>query len=353
MDDIPALKARLDSRDMYGLIAAMPDHLAEGMRIAREADLGRLETETFHSLVIAGMGGSAIGGEIARSFLSKDIPIPFVVQRHYQLPGFVNRKSLVICSSYSGNTEETISAYDDALTRGANILIITSGGELADRAIADHIPVVAIPRGIPAPRAALGYSLAPLLIVLFRLGLCQPLFEEIEVAAMAMKASLPKYAPEKRGNSALSLAREIHGTIPVIYAAQDTLDAVAVRFKGQICENAECLAFANVFPEFNHNELVGWGELYGLEGKISSLIIRDIQDHPRIKARMNIVADYLRNKGRRVIEIQAERKPDLTRILLLVQLADFTSYYLALLNRVDPTPVAAIDEMKSKLSRIR
>ncbi|MEE9554841.1 MAG: bifunctional phosphoglucose/phosphomannose isomerase [candidate division Zixibacteria bacterium] len=353
MDNIVALKNSLDKSDMFGNIAAMPDHLLEGARLGRDADLGNLKSGTFHSLVIAGMGGSAIGGEVARSYLSEDITIPFLVQRHYNLPGFVNKKSLVICSSYSGNTEETLSAYHDAHSRGANLLVITSGGELAERAETDHVPLVTIPGGIPAPRAAFGYSLAPLLTIIFRLGLCPSPFKEIEEAAAVMKSRLPGYAADNDDNPALSLARELYSTIPIIYAGQDRLDAVATRFKGQICENAKCLAFANVFPEFNHNELVGWGELYCLEDKITALIINDDDDHPRIKARAKIVGDYLKSIGKRVITIPNERISGLSGIMLMIQLADFVSYYLALLNDVDPTPVVAIDFLKKRMSDIK
>lgn len=352
MDDIVSLKKRLDKSDMFGNIAAMPDHLLEGTRIGRNADLGNLETETFHSLVIAGMGGSAIGGEVVRSYLSDEIAIPFLIQRHYRLPAFVNRKSLVVCSSYSGNTEETLSAYRDAHSRGANLLVITSGGELGERALNDRVPLIFIPKGIPAPRAAFGYSLAPLLTMIFRLGLCSSPYDELEKAAAAMKNRLSEYVPGNDDNPALVMARELHGKIPIIYAAQDRLDAVATRFKGQICENAECLAFANFFPEFNHNELVGWGELYEMENKIVALIINDANDHPRIKARTEIVSEYLKSKGRQVLTIPAGKEPGLTGIMLLIQFADFVSYYLALLNGLDPTPVAAIDYLKKKMSEI-
>jgi len=353
MGDYPKLKSEFDKTDMFGLISTMPDNLIDGMRIARDADLGHLETETYHSLVISGMGGSAIGGDLAKSLLIESAPIPIFVQRHYNLPGFVNKRSLVICSSYSGNTEETLSAYRKALSTGANLLVITSGGELASRAKADHVPSVIIPSGIPAPRAALGYSLAPLLVILFRLGLCPPPFEEIEDAASAMRTKLKHYQPENNDNPAISLAEEIHGKIPVIYAAQDNFDAVATRFKGQICENAECLAFANVFPEFNHNELVGWGELYEFSENLMTIIMRDQDDHPRIKARMDIIAGILREKGVNVHELSTFAGDKLTRILLTIQFADFVSYYLALLNQLDPTPVKPIDDMKSKLAKIK
>ena len=352
MDNISNMKKRCDPDDMFGKISAMSDQMLEGKLIALDADLRRLETRTFHSLVISGMGGSAIGGDIIRSYLSQEVPIPMIVQRHYRLPRFVNNRCLVICSSYSGNTEETLSAYDDALSLGANILVITSGGLLGELAVADHHPVIAIPKGLP-PRAALGYSFSTLLTSMFRLGLCAAPLDEIEDVASAMRARLRDYEPDRENNPALALAEKLQGTIPIIYAGQDNLDAVAARFKGQICENAKNLAFANVFPEFNHNELVGWGEFRGFEDNLTAVIIRDEQDHPRVRARMEIVSSYLKDKGRRVIEIKAEKTPGLTRIFLLIQMTDFASYYLALLNDVDPTPVTAIDQLKNKLSEIK
>ena len=160
------------------------------------------------------------------------------------------------------------------------------------------------------------------------------------------------FEPESDDNLALVLAREIKGRLPIIYAGYERLDAVATRFKGQICENAECLAFTNIFPEFNHNELVGWGKLYDLEEKLIVLILKDQQDHPRVHARMDIVSEYLEGKRIRVRTIESVGDSDLERMFSLVQLADFTSYYLALLNEVDPSPVAIIDHLKSRLAEI-
>jgi glucose/mannose-6-phosphate isomerase len=351
MDKITELKDRLDTGDMYSKIASMPDHLMEGTQIAQGADLRGLEEETFRSLVVSGMGGSAIGGEIAKSYLIQDLQIPFIVQRHYGLPGFVNKRSLVICSSYSGNTEEVLAAYDEASSRGASIISITSGGTLGEKSMADKHPLVIIPGGLP-PRAALGYSFAPLLTVMFRLGICPQPFEAMKEAAGAMRERLLSFSPENSDNPALELAGRIHGTIPVIYGGADNLDAAANRFKCQICENAECLAFANVFPESNHNELVGWGELYGLKDRLSAVMLRDQGDHPRIRARMDIVSERLRSMGCRVIDIRAKKVSRLTRIFRLIQLLDFASYYLALLNGRDPTPVEAIDLLKMKLAKI-
>lgn len=351
MTDIVQLKNTLDPHDMYSMTAAMPDHLEEGMAIGKAIDLQRLEEETFHSILVAGMGGSAIAGDIARSYLLDQLDIPFWVCRHYKVPEFVNRRTLVIASSYSGNTEETLSAYDYAMERGARIIAITTGGKLAAKAKADDVPVIKIKGGLQ-PRAALGYSISPLLMILSRLGLCHDQTEEISAVAAAMRIWFRSYAPESADNPALKLAREIHGTIPIIYAGYERFDAVALRFKCQINENAETLAFANVFPEFNHNELVGYRELYGFDKAFSVLVLRDSQDHRRIKARMEIVTQFLEEKGMKVINLETRSGSDLERIFYLIQLLDFASYYLALLNGLDPYPVEAIDYLKGKLSKV-
>jgi glucose/mannose-6-phosphate isomerase len=351
MNEIVGLIKRLDTQNMLENIKAMADHLEEGISIGQNVDLQNIESETFNAVVLSGMGGSAIAGDIVRSYLSGKIQVPFLVQRHYRLPQFVNRKTLVICSSYSGNTEETLSAYDDAVSRGAKLIVMTTGGQLGEKASADRVPVAGIPNGMP-PRAALGYSFAPLITIISRLGLCDQVGQDIGQAAAAMRDRLKLYMHENKDNPALSLAKNIHGTIPVIYAGQDHLDAVAWRFKGQISENAGCLAFVNVFPEFNHNELVGWDELYGLDEKFTIIMIRDSKDHRRIKARMDIVSQYLEARGLKVINIQIEDGEGLTKIFLYIQYIDFVSYYLALLNGVDPTPVKAIDYLKEKLSQV-
>ncbi len=348
MAEMAALKEKLDTGGMYGLIRSMPSHMEDGLRIARAADLKGLEHETFQSVIVAGMGGSAIAGDIARSYLYRSIQIPFVVCRHYHLPAFVNRKALVICSSYSGNTEETLAAYNNAMDDFARVFVITSGGMLHEKAMADGVPVIRIKGGLQ-PRAALGYSIAPLLILLGRLGLCEDQSQAISRMASSMKSWAELYKAEDDSNPALLLAKQIYGTIPVIYSGYERTDAVATRFKGQISENAETLAFANVFPEQNHNELVGWNNTYGLNDKFTVIMLRDVQEHKRIALRMEIVASYLRDKGIKVIALENRDGDDLERIFYFIQMLDFTSYYLALLNGVDPTPVAPIDYLKNRL----
>jgi glucose/mannose-6-phosphate isomerase len=349
--EIQQLRSKLDSKDMFGMIAAMPDHLEEGMAVGLAVDLRNLEQEAFNSIVVAGMGGSAIAGDIVRSYLLDQMQVPLWVTRHYKLPAFVNKRSLVICSSYSGNTEETLSAYDYALESGAKVIAISTGGRLASKAESDDIPIIRIKGGLQ-PRAALGYSLAPLLMILTRLGLCQNQCEEISRVAGSMRGRLRSYNPDSENNQALELARKIHRSIPLIYAGYDRFDTVALRFKCQINENAETPAFANVFPEFNHNELVGFHKLHDLQKGFTVIIMRDGHDHGRIKARMDIVEQYLKDVGTKVITIESQAGTDLERIFYFIQYLDFTSYYLALLNGIDPYPVAAIDHLKERLSRV-
>jgi glucose/mannose-6-phosphate isomerase len=348
MDEISALIEKLDRSGMLGHIRSMPDHLEKGVEIGENVPLHNSESETFYSLIVSGMGGSAIAGDLIRSYLVDEIQIPFLVQRHYRLPGFVGRRTLVICSSYSGNTEETLSAYDDAMARGAKVIAITTGGKLGTKAKEDGIPLVEIPGGLP-PRAAFGYSLAPLLVIISRLGICDPMSYDISRAAAALRARLPEYLPSEANNDALVVARELHGTIPVIYAGCDHLDGVAWRFKGQICENAESLAFVNLFPEFNHNEIVGWNMPERLLENLSVIVLSGKDDHPRIAARMEIVSAYLKSKNREIIGLDRQFDEGLTNLLLWIQFVDFVSYYLALLNGVDPTPVTPIDYLKKKL----
>jgi len=352
VENLGKLRKQFDISDMYGKISGMPDNLETGLDIGREADLSGLENKSFSSVVLAGMGGSAIAGDIARSFLANNIKLPFLIQRNYQLPEFVNNKSLVICSSYSGNTEETLSAFHDAVHRKASIITITTGGELEKKAAANNIPVVKIPPGLP-PRAALGLSFSPLMVLMSRLGFVDNFDNEIRQAAKAMRERQPGYSIDSTNNDAVETAQKFYGKIPIIYAGVDHLDSVAVRFKGQICENSKCLAFANVFPEFNHNELVGWQKLYDFESKIIAVIIKDKDDIKRNRHRMDIVAGYLRENGREVIEIEESNGSFLERMFLLIQEFDYISYYLALLNEFDPTPVVPIDFLKSKLSEMK
>jgi glucose/mannose-6-phosphate isomerase len=341
---------RNDPGDMYGLIDGFSRQVHEAIQIGTAATV-KLPVKQVQAIVLTGLGGSAIGGDLLRSYLSAELKVPFVVNRHYRLPGFVGPKSLVIVSSYSGNTEETIAAYRDAIKRRARILCITTGGEVASIAGRHRHPVVALPSGL-SPRAALGYSLFPLLVVLSRLGIIRSRKKDLEetVALLAEKAR--RYRNPVEGNLAWSLARKLQGKIPVIYTPVEHFDSVGLRWRGQIAENAKQLSFGHVVPEMNHNELVGWKARKELLKTMEVIFLRDKGTHPRVAKREEITKSILGEYASGVTEVWSEGDSLLARMFSLVHLGDWLSYYLAMLNREDPTPVQAIDSLKAELAKI-
>ncbi len=340
-----------DPSGMYLAIFNFPEQLSKAAVIGHEIALDRQRFGIIDNIVLAGMGGSAIGGEIVASYLRYELELPFTVCRNYRLPAFVNQNSLVIVSSYSGNTEETISALEDALTRRAKIVAITTGGKVAELVRKNDWPVIETPPGLQ-PRAALGYSVVPLLFLLRDLGLTK--FEDTIITDLTkgLKAYRGHYVRETAtdNNPAKQLALKLHGKLPLIYSGPDLFDAIATRWKGQFCENAESLAFHNYFPEFNHNELVGFHKIDSIRDNLIAVILRDSGDHDRVSKRMKIISDQFEEKGIEVVNVFSQGDFPLGRIFSLVQLGDFTSFYLAILNEVDPTPVHPIEDLKRKMA---
>ena len=351
LDDIDEIK-RIDKEWMYRLILDFPNQLADALKISKKVDLKTINANSIENIIVAGMGGSAIGGDLVRSYLAEEIDLPFFVCKNYTLPQFVSQKSLVFVSSYSGNTEETLSAYQDAKKRKAQVISICSGGKLNELTLKDGFPLVEMPRGFP-PRAALGYGFGPILLTLSRLKLIRNKENELKKALGFLSKNVTQYKMEKDSseNKAKELALKLHHKLPIIYASVDFFDAVAYRWKCQICENSKMLAYSNVFPEFNHNELVGWNILNGLGDNLVVVILRDKDDHPRIKRRMEIVKKIIQEKKIEVIEVESQGENLLSRILSLIQLGDFVSFYLAILNKVNPTPVKVIDFLKNELGK--
>jgi glucose/mannose-6-phosphate isomerase len=351
LDDINEIK-RIDKNGMYQLILDFPAQLVDALKISKTVDLKKLNANSIENIIVAGMGGSAIGGDLVRSYLAEEIDLPFFVCKNYTLPQFVSQKSLVFVSSYSGNTEETLSAYAEAKKRKAQVISICSGGKLNELTLKDGFPLVEMPRGFP-PRAALGYGFAPILLILSHLKLIKNKGNEIKKAIEFLSKNVNQYKMEKDSseNKAKELALKLYPKLPIIYASIDFFDAVAYRWKCQICENSKMLAYSNVFPEFNHNELVGWNILNGWEDKLVVIMLKDKKDRPRIKKRIKIVKDILLGKKIDVIEVESQGENLLSRILSLIQLGDFVSFYLAILNKVNPTPVKVIDFLKSELAK--
>jgi len=351
LNNIDQIK-KIDQGRMYDCIYDFPSQFEDGLKRTKETPLPDWDKSEIKNIVVAGLGGSAIGGDLVRSYLAERLNIPFFISRNYTLPNFVDSSSLVFVSSYSGNTEETLSGFEDASQRGAKIICMTSNGKVEEISSEEKIPCVHLPEGFQ-PRAALGYSFVPILAMLERMGFVKGEEANIKKTKEFLDGNRNKYRVEvdAEKNPAKTLATKLHGKLPIIYASCDHFDAVSTRWKGQFCENAKMLAFNNVFPEFNHNELVGWKVLSDYRNDLRVVILKDKEDHPRIKRRMEIVKEIIEEEKVEVIEIQSSGENLLSRIFSLIQLGDFTSFYLAILNEEDPTPVKVIDYLKSELAK--
>jgi len=344
--------AKLDKENMMDLLVSFPRQCEDALFIAEHTDIKSQYKRDYEHIVFTGLGGSAIGADIIRNYVSGDIKTPIFVNRDYTLPAFVNKKTLLFAVSYSGNTEETLSAYTKAKERGAKIIVVTSGGKLKDRALKNGDMFVSIPKGYP-PRCALGYSFIPPVVILSKLGFIKNRNTELKKAADLLDSlRKKKLGPSVRedGNTAKNIARKIYNKFPVIYSS-NKLDAIATRWRGQFAENSKTLSSAHVFPEMNHNEIVGWMNPRYLLREFVAIVLKDSRDHSRVKRRMLITGSILKKEKFNILEIESQGQTLLDRMLSLIYLGDFTSYYLSLLNRLDPTPVDRITYLKKQLAK--
>ena len=342
---------RLDSTGMYASIESLPSQCAAAS--GELVDKVKLpEFKGIANILVTGLGGSAIGGDMLRVYAADMLDVPVVVNRYYAIPKFVGPNSLVFAVSYSGNTEETLSAYAEAHKRGASIVAFTTGGKLGEMAKKDGYPVVDIPGGL-MPRAANGYLFITTLAVLQKAGFLPDLSAEISEMIYLLKDMCVQLGPEAKEeqNLAKQLARKLYGKIPVVWGASGTTEVVAQRWKGQINENAKTPCYWNVFPELNHNEIVGLEVPAELLKNIHIVILRDENDHPQVKKRIEITKEVFQGKVDGFTEIQAYGRGVLARTYNLICTGDFTSVYLAALNGIDPGPVEAINYLKSELQK--
>jgi glucose/mannose-6-phosphate isomerase len=338
-----------DRSDMRALLTGFPHQVEDAVRIGKEAGLVPLKGKP-SGIVVTGLGGSAIGGDLLRSYLSDGLDVPFLVNRHYTLPRFTGPSTLVIVSSYSGNTEETVASYHEAMKRKAQVICCTSGGEIASLARRNKQTLIVLPKGYP-PRAALGYSFFPMMIALSRYRIIPAQDTAIRETTALLKKLSVRYRLTGQKNRALELARQLYNRIPVIYSSTERTDAVNLRWRGQIAENAKTLSFGHVFPEMNHNELVGWKVLRRMMEEMAVVYLHDREDHPRVTLRMEVARGIIGEFAAKIVDVRSEGKSRLARMFSLVHLGDWMSFYLAMLNGVDPTPVNVIDYLKRQLER--
>jgi glucose/mannose-6-phosphate isomerase len=299
-------------------------------------------------LIVAGMGGSAIGGALARAALGDRAMRPIVIARGYGLPPWTAPDSTVLCASYSGNTEETLAAYEAAGAVGAHRIVATTGGKLAAAARGDGVPVIPLPGGFQ-PRAAVGYSLVVALEVAALAGASERLHAEIDVAAARTDELIARWGPGgPQEDFPKELARGLHRTVPQI-AGSGLTAPIAYRWKCQFNENAKLPAFSGELPELDHNEIVGW-QSASEHGRFSAVFLDDSDLHPRIRQRIELTRGLIAAEGAATFRIESVGSTATERLLSLVLLGDLVSLYLAVLRGVDPTPVAVIDRLKSALA---
>lgn len=343
--------ARVDKSGMLDVVERFPKQVSEALEIGR-SDLDLPHPGGVKEVVILGMGGSGVSGDVVSAIAGVEkLGIPVVTVKGYRLPLHVDEDSLVFPVSYSGNTEETIQCYNDAKERGARMVAVTSGGEIARMAGEDGIPCFKIPSGFQ-PRASLGYLFIPIISTLERIGLVSGVVEQLEAAVQLLSDHSKEYSPAAAldDNPCKRLAKELAGYLPVIYSSEGLLSVAALRWKAQINENAKVPAFYNVFPELNHNETVGWSQLEDVCEKTHLVILRDVEEYPRVEKRIKITADLIENHIGRVSQVCARGRNPLERLMDIIYFGDFTSVYLALALGQDPTPVERIEELKKRLA---
>jgi len=350
--DNAGLIKRYDRSGILAILEFFPEQCRSAAQTASRLVLPYSFKRRYKNIICAGLGGSAIGADTVRSYIAGEANVPFLVNRNYTLPGFVNDESLAIVSSYSGDTEEAISAYLDAKAKKANVVIITSGGRLEKMGRGDKCPVVMIPKGFP-PRCALGHSFFSILALLSKIGVIKDntklVNEATEVLSFLKTEAIGHRVPTAR-NPAKRIAKSIYLKYPLIYAGHDHTDCAADRWKAQLAENSKALSSSGLFPEMTHNEIVGWKNPRKVLKDFVAVILRDKDDHPRVSKRMNIVKDMIAKEGFRVLEVKSVGKGLLARIFSLIYIGDFVSFYLAMLYKEDPTPVKAITYLKKRLS---
>jgi len=337
--DLASRLGAVDSGAQLDAALSLPDFLRDAIWRAGSAGIEPIEAS---GLIVCGMGGSAIGGDLAAAALGSRLGKPLDVVRGYGVPAWTPPDRAILCSSYSGNTEETIACYAAAEAVGAQRIVATTGGAIGDAARSDGVPVIGMPAGLQ-PRAAVGYTFAIAAEVAALVGAGPAIRTEIDSSASHLES-----ARESLLALAADVAGRIHGSVPLLYGCGLTTP-VAYRWKCQVNENAKLPAFGHSIPELDHNEIVGWA---GAEaGAFSAVLLEDKDQHPRERRRFDLTAELIADRARDVVRIETEGETRTERLLWAVMLGDLVSLELAAREAVDPTPVDVIENLKDRLGR--
>lgn len=341
--DAAGMSARIEGQpeQIQQALADQAAHPWERDRLPGGADL----------LAVGALGGSAIAADLCAGLTHDRLPRPLLTVREYRWPACVTRASLALLSSYSGETEETLALYREAGERGVPRAAITTGGTLGDWCDRDGVPRATLPAGSP-PRAALFASWVAMTSLLHALGWVDDPALSWREAAAVLRARNGTLAPEvsEEHNPAKRLARALAGHTVFVYAGSERVGAVASRVRQQLNENAKMLGHSATVPELNHNEIVGWERQEAQRGPVAVLLLRDAEDAPATRTRLSLTGEYVARQGAAVHEVTSTGDGRLARLASLVQFGDYLSLYLALVNGVNPTPIASIDEFKRRLA---
>lgn len=345
LDDTIKIR-RIDRSGMLEFCEKMPYHLQDAVQCARTIVMPTLKKQ-IRNIVIVGMGGSAIGGELLRDWLFDRISVPIGICRDYSLPSYVDEESLVIAVSYSGDTEETLSAFVDAVKRRCSLVTVSTGGHLQSFSKRTGVPHIKISSESPAPRAAIAYTFLPLAVVMEKFNLVEGIDRELDEAVHVLKRVSGEngLTTSFESNITKQIAFEIGDTIPVVYGYRQ-YKSIARRLKCQFNENSKVPSKFDVFPELNHNDIVGWEAPGNLTKQFSILLIREPREPQEIRCRIEATKEVAIKK---IIEIHAQGTQRLTKMLSAMHIGDLTSIYLAFLRGVDPTPTRSIAYVKRRM----
>jgi len=359
--DDPMAMRKADAHGMLEFYMRWPDAIHEAIEKAMAIEIpdevrtrkGIIKYGQPELFAVAGMGGSIIGGDILSDVLQGELSVPVQVCRGYGLPAWVGPGALVVVISYSGNTEETLVAFSEALKRGCMMIAITSGGHLAEFCRKTGVPLLAVPGG-RATRMSFPYLFFPLLVFLERFGLAKGLRERAEKTAELLRSMAEELGPERpaQENKAKELALELMGTIPLVYGFK-WLRSVAYRLKTQFNENSKIPSFSNWFPAMNHHEIVGWEAEEELLRAFSVLLLRSRNEPPEIRRRIELTKEIALGKASKVLEIWAKGSSKLEEAVSVLYVGDIVSIYLALARGVDPYRTRSIDALKAGMAELK
>ncbi|MEE9440181.1 MAG: bifunctional phosphoglucose/phosphomannose isomerase [Saprospiraceae bacterium] len=328
---------------MDKLIEKFPAQLTESLQIGNAAVLNA-HTKEINKIYVAGMGGSGIGADFVAEMINDECKVPYLVGKGYDIPAYVDSNTLAIISSYSGNTEETLSAFDKILKTGAKVVCVASGGNVIAKAKELGLDYIEVPGGWPSPRACLGFSFVLQLFVIQKLGIIS------DTITTQIKAGINiiKFDQEDIKKNAKKVAAALYGKTPIIYTT-DRMESVAVRLRQQINENAKLLCWHHVIPEMNHNELVGWKDT---RNDVAVIYLRNKDDFKRNATRIDINKKIVSKLTETVIEVYSKGASLTEKMIYFVNFGDWVSLYMSELHGVDNIEVDVIDYLKSELAKV-